>query len=286
MAVAADKNYRALVRLCQAARAAEDGPTLCRQAVEALHELTGCARVGLFLSSDLFPNFPGIVVEFTGRSETPAPPDGSPTVRWVLAHRQPRRDESEPDILYMPLTCRGVAVGVLALVDHPDGRTASWDRALLQNFGGLLALALENLSDRARAAEWQRLQQETVYLRDTAKAERDLRPLTGESPAMKAVRRAFQQVAPTDSTVLILGETGTGKELVARAIHQLSPRRDHLLVVVNCAALAPGVIASELFGHEAGRSRARPSADSAASSWPTAALSFSMKSASCRRKRR
>src|SRR5260370_39657862 len=104
----------------------------------------------------------------------------------------------------------------------------------------------------ARIAELDRYQRETVYLRDEAKAERGLRMLTGESRAMKAVRLAIQQVARTDSTVLILGETGTGKELVARAIHQLSLRREHLLVAVNCAALAPGVIASELFGHEQG----------------------------------
>src|SRR5947209_20283182 len=104
----------------------------------------------------------------------------------------------------------------------------------------------------AQVAELQRFQRETAYLRAEAKAGRDLRLLTGESPAMKAVRLAVQQVAQTDSTVLILGETGTGKELVARAIHQLSPRRDHLLVPVNCAALAQSVIASELFGHEAG----------------------------------
>jgi formate hydrogenlyase transcriptional activator len=104
----------------------------------------------------------------------------------------------------------------------------------------------------ARVADLQRFQRETAYLRDEAKTERDLRLLTGDSRAMKAVRLAIQQVADTDSTVLILGETGTGKELVARAIHQLSPRRDHLLVAVNCAALAPGVIASELFGHEPG----------------------------------
>ena len=104
----------------------------------------------------------------------------------------------------------------------------------------------------ARIAELQRHGQESAYLREQAKAERDLRLLTGESQAMKAVRLAIQQVAPTASTVLILGETGTGKELVARAIHQLSPRRDRLLVTVNCAALAPGLIASELFGHEAG----------------------------------
>jgi formate hydrogenlyase transcriptional activator len=104
----------------------------------------------------------------------------------------------------------------------------------------------------ARLADLERLRRETTYLRDESRAERDLRLLTGDSPAMKAVRLAVQQVAPTDSTVLILGESGTGKELVARAIHQLSPRRDRLLVAVNCAALAPGVIASELFGHEPG----------------------------------
>jgi formate hydrogenlyase transcriptional activator len=104
----------------------------------------------------------------------------------------------------------------------------------------------------ARVAGLQRFQQETDYLRHEAKTDRDLRPLTGESRAMKAIRLAVQQVAATDSTVLITGETGTGKELVARAIHQISPRREHLLVAVNCAALAPGVIASELFGHEPG----------------------------------
>jgi formate hydrogenlyase transcriptional activator len=105
---------------------------------------------------------------------------------------------------------------------------------------------------QGRVAELERFRRETTYLRDQSKAERDLRPLTGDSQAMRAVRQAIQQVAPTDSTVLIHGETGTGKELVARAIHQLSLRRDYLLVAVNCAALAPGLIASELFGHEPG----------------------------------
>jgi formate hydrogenlyase transcriptional activator len=104
----------------------------------------------------------------------------------------------------------------------------------------------------ARVAELERFQRERAYLRDQSRSERDLRVLTGDSPSMKAVRLAIQQVARTDSTALILGETGTGKELVARAIHQLSGRRDHLLVAVNCAALAPGVLVSELFGHEAG----------------------------------
>ncbi len=110
----------------------------------------------------------------------------------------------------------------------------------------IAALLADNAALRSR------LSNEVIYLRDEIKAERGLRSLSGDSAAMKAVRRAIQQVAPTDSTVLIQGETGTGKELIARAIHQVSPRRERLLVTVNCAALAPNLVASELFGHEAG----------------------------------
>jgi formate hydrogenlyase transcriptional activator len=104
----------------------------------------------------------------------------------------------------------------------------------------------------ARVAELEQFRREATFRRDEARADRDLRPLTGDGPAMRAVRLAVRHVAATDSTVLILGETGTGKELVARAVHQLSPRRERPFVAVNCAALAPGVIASELFGHEPG----------------------------------
>src|SRR5262245_48703631 len=76
--------------------------------------------------------------------------------------------------------------------------------------------------------------------------------LIGMSPAIEAVRRAVAQVAPTSATVLILGETGTGKELVARAIHEQSPRKAKPFVPISCVALAPSLITSELFGHEAG----------------------------------
>jgi formate hydrogenlyase transcriptional activator len=110
----------------------------------------------------------------------------------------------------------------------------------------IAALLVENAALRTRLAS------EVVYLQGEVKAQRDLRSLSGDSAGMKGVRHAIGQVAPTDSTVLIQGETGTGKELVARAIHQVSPRRGHLLVTVNCAALAPSLVASELFGHEAG----------------------------------
>ncbi len=119
----------------------------------------------------------------------------------------------------------------------------------LRQYQELLALADENALLRDKVAE---LQREVPFLREEIKHDRDLRSLTGASPSMKAVRQAIQQVARTDSTVLILGETGTGKELVARAIHQVGPRRDHAFVAVNCAALNPSVLTSELFGHEPG----------------------------------
>jgi formate hydrogenlyase transcriptional activator len=117
-----------------------------------------------------------------------------------------------------------------------------------------LFLTLQRLrAAEARIAELEaQLSQETAYRQNLLRHEAELRQLTGESPAMKAVRLAIQQVAKTESTVLILGETGTGKELVARAVHQLSRRRERLLVKVNCAALTPSLMTSELFGHEAG----------------------------------
>ncbi len=97
-----------------------------------------------------------------------------------------------------------------------------------------------------------RLQEENVYLREEAKVERHFGEIVGRSNVIRRVVRKIKQVAATDATVLITGETGTGKELVARAIHRQSPRRDRPLVKVNCAALPPTLIESELFGHEKG----------------------------------
>jgi formate hydrogenlyase transcriptional activator len=120
------------------------------------------------------------------------------------------------------------------------------------------SLELEHAEERIRSLTAQleelrgRLERQTGYLRDEISTELLYKKMIGNSAALRQVRRAVEQVATTESTVLITGETGTGKELVARAIHEQSPRRRQLLVKVNCAALAPGLVASELFGHEAG----------------------------------
>ena len=97
-----------------------------------------------------------------------------------------------------------------------------------------------------------RLEAENVYLKGEIELEHDFSTLIGHSDIFRRVLKQIEQVARTDATVLILGETGTGKELLAHAVHNLSPRKDHSLVKVNCAALPANLIESELFGHEKG----------------------------------
>ena len=114
-------------------------------------------------------------------------------------------------------------------------------------------LILRNIHDRVEAEEKiQSLTAETKRLQEELKTAHQDEDLIGESPAFQKVLHDVDQVAETDATVLILGETGTGKELIARAIHAASTRRDHALVTVNCAAIPATLIESELFGHEAG----------------------------------
>jgi len=100
--------------------------------------------------------------------------------------------------------------------------------------------------------EQARLQAQNAYLQEEIRAEHNFTEIVGKSPELRDVLRQVEQVAPTDSTVLILGETGTGKELIARAIHDHSPRRGRQLVKVNCGAISAGLVESELFGHVKG----------------------------------
>src|SRR6266404_4293514 len=112
---------------------------------------------------------------------------------------------------------------------------------------------LVDITDRVLAEqERNRLQQQNLYLREEIESQRNFEEIVGSSRAVRHLLAKIRQVAPTDSTVLILGETGTGKELVARAIHKRSQRASRAFVSVNCAAIPPTLIASELFGHEKG----------------------------------
>jgi len=103
-----------------------------------------------------------------------------------------------------------------------------------------------------RAAREQELLRENLLLREEYSARYGFPRIVGESPAMREATHQVQRVAPTDSTVLLLGQSGTGKELFARAVHHLSPRREHPFVALNCAAIPEGLVENELFGHERG----------------------------------
>jgi len=189
---------------------------------------------------------------------------------WVFDHQQPvlRRDlEKEQqypndrrhlaDGIYsycvVPLMIRGKSIGTLNVASRTRNQYSERDLEFLQEVASQVALAVENTqSYQEIAALKARLEKENVYLQEEIRTEHNFDEIVGNSPALLAVLRKVEQVAPTDSTVLIYGETGTGKELIARAIHDRSARKDHPLVKVNCSAISAGLVESELFGHVKG----------------------------------
>jgi formate hydrogenlyase transcriptional activator len=153
----------------------------------------------------------------------------------------------------MPLITHDRALGTLGLASLRDGTFQQGDVDLLGQVAGQVAIAVENALAFQEIAELKnKLAQEKLYLEDEIRSEMNFDEIIGESASLRAVLKQVETVAPTDSTVLITGETGTGKELIARAIHNLSPRRERTFVKVNCAAIPTGLLESELFGHERG----------------------------------
>ena len=189
---------------------------------------------------------------------------------WVFDHQQPvlRRDlEKEQqypndrrdlaDGIYshsvVPLIIRGKSIGTLYVGSRTRNQYSEHDLEFLQEVANQVALAVENMqSFQEIAALKARLEKENVYLQEEIRTEHNFDEIVGNSPALLMVLRKVEQVAPTDSTVLIYGETGTGKELIARAIHDRSARKYHPLVKVNCSAISAGLVESELFGHVKG----------------------------------
>ncbi|HWQ56159.1 MAG TPA: sigma 54-interacting transcriptional regulator [Bryobacteraceae bacterium] len=153
----------------------------------------------------------------------------------------------------IPLVTPNRTLGTLELARMSGERWSEHDIDLLVQVGRQIAIAVENsLSFRELAEIKERLATEKLYLEDEIRSDQNIGNMIGEGPAFQSVLRSTQIVAPTDATVLILGETGTGKELVARAIHELSGRKKASFVKVNCAAIPANLLESELFGHEKG----------------------------------
>ncbi len=152
---------------------------------------------------------------------------------------------------YLPLVGRDRVVGVLMLCRRSDNIFAKDDVILLEQVACQVAIAVENTLEYEQATkDRDKETKQRRYLEEEIRA--GLGEIVGESPALKTALSMVSVVAPTDSGVLILGETGTGKELVARAIHKLGTRSEKAFVKLNCAAIPLGLLESELFGHEKG----------------------------------
>jgi len=153
----------------------------------------------------------------------------------------------------IPLLVHDRALGTLVVASLRENAFSHQDAELLTHIAGQIAIAVENaLAYREIAALKNKLASEKVYLEEEIKTEYNFDEIIGRGAALKHVLQQVETVAPTDSVVLIHGETGTGKELIARAIHNLSARRERTLVKLNCAAIPTGLLESELFGHEKG----------------------------------
>ncbi len=153
----------------------------------------------------------------------------------------------------LPLISHGRPLGTLVVASLSEESFPERDAELLRQVASQIAIGVENALSFGKVVERaNRLTEEKLYLQDEIRSEYNFEEIIGASSTLKQVLQQVQTVAATDSTALIYGETGTGKELIARAIHNLSARRERTLVKVNCAAIPTGLLESELFGHEKG----------------------------------
>jgi formate hydrogenlyase transcriptional activator len=151
------------------------------------------------------------------------------------------------------LIFRDRVLGVLAIKTRREHAFSAEDGELFEQVANQVAIAVENaLAYNEIETLKNKLEKEKLYLEEEIRTEYNFEEIIGSSSVLKRVLQNVETVATTDSTVLIYGETGTGKELIARAIHNLSDRRERTLVKVNCAAIPTGLLESELFGHEKG----------------------------------
>jgi len=153
----------------------------------------------------------------------------------------------------IPLVSRGRFLGILSILRTTETQFTPDDLDLLTQASGQIAIAVENALAYHEISELKdKLAQEKLYLEEEIRSEMNFENIVGSSPTLKHVLELVETVASSDSTVLVLGETGTGKELLARAIHDRSRRTQRTLVKLNCAAIPTGLLESELFGHEKG----------------------------------
>ena len=163
------------------------------------------------------------------------------------------RQDGIESFCLLPLTTAHKRLGALGFGRRQRAAYPAGEVRFLGEVAKLVAVAIENaMAFREIAQLKDKLAEERLYLESEIRTEHTFEHIVGDSPALRQTLQQVEIVAPTDSTVLLLGETGTGKELLARAIHDRSGRRDRTFVKLNCAAIPSGLLESELFGHEKG----------------------------------
>ena len=211
-----------------------------------------------------FPSNRGFIQEIQSLDLTPAEVEEvrsrSPRLinREEIAQLPPNlaslaQDENIHSVVSIPLILRSKPLGVLTLASRGDSAFAQEELALLLQVGNQVALAIENALAYEKVAEARnQLNTEKTYLEEEIRYDHNLEDIVGNSHALRETINQAEVVAGADATVLLMGETGTGKELIARLIHTRSSRRDRTFVKLNCAAVPSGLMESELFGHERG----------------------------------
>jgi formate hydrogenlyase transcriptional activator len=205
-----------------------------------------------------FPHGKGVLKEDLLARPSTAVKEALETLRPVVSHTCDGNEfvsEAEGLKAYccIPLVNRGRALGILAILRTTEAPFSQEDIDFLSRASGQIAIAIENACAYHEISQLKdKLAQEKLYLEEEIRSEMNFENIIGNSPALKHVLELVETVAPSDSTVLLLGETGTGKELIARAIHDRSRRNERTFVKLNCAAIPTGLLESELFGHEKG----------------------------------
>ncbi len=273
-ATASSDRYRALLAVSEAIISHRDLSALFQGLTEQLREVvrfdslalvlheaaTNTMRLHVLEVSEPLPHAPVIVLPveddpagLVWQTQRPLIASGLAELeRWpgFLERVQPYGGQS---YCWLPLTTARRRLGTLVFTSKQPSAYDTADVGFLQLVANQVAVAVENaLAFQEIAALRDQLSKEKAYLEEEARTEHNFEDIVGKSDALRRVLTQVETVAPTGSTVLIRGETGTGKELIARALHDLSPRRERTFVKLNCAAIPTGLLESELFGHEKG----------------------------------
>jgi formate hydrogenlyase transcriptional activator len=267
----AGERLRLLLDLSNRVMANLELPQLLKEISASIRQVMQCDGVAVILPEPGEKNFRVYALDFPENKShldemPPMPIEASSSMAQVFHSGKPlnlrysdlmddqvAKEEGIHAVCHLPLAGRNRMLGILSLGRLEDIAFSSDDVEFLGQVATQVALAIENALAYGQIAELKdRLAQEKVYLEDEIRSELKFEEIIGKSAALRSVLSQIETVAPTDSTVLIYGDTGTGKELVARALHNLSSRGKNAFVKLNCAAIPTGLLESELFGHERG----------------------------------